>query len=746
MAPSAAVLQVFVFKDGEFIGTDLFTQREVVIGRDATADLLLESGSVSRRHAIFEQDGKRVFIRDDASTNGVFVNGDKIERCEVGRLDQVFIGEYALKVKLVAQSGATEFESDEETGVIANKVIAQATAPKLDDDIADLPYKKSPAKKSGKKHSKSYPEHPQAAEIAAARAVEKAVFDDFDDEPQIKHHEEQKVKQKVARKKDDERPGRSISAHSIVSRLRAVARSKSHVDAIERAPFFDMAVSSNKSAVAAAKLREQPIADARPEREALIEPTALPSRRPPPIIGANDDDDDDEPYVPTFSMLQQTLNAGSTIEEPTHVEVLVTRNNAISQAVALRRGESFYYYKTNAKGASRRGLRRHRLVRYTRKGECRLEFDESSRATLKRRGERLDIDFISKVARHGRRQATIRAGESVEIEDSNYSYYIRLLRPPMLPPDRRTLAQRLKPDRLITRSMGGSFGTHIALLLVGMLLPSSHAAPAVETESFAEVKLDQEIKLEEPPPPEPEPEPVEETPTAPQPRKVPRRMQAAPNKRARAGGTAKAPPGVLGLLSKRGSSAAPGPAAALAAVTNLSAANAPSGARGFRVSNLASKSATADILVGGGGGGGVVTKGGASLLRGGGGGAGRLSGKGTRRVGGLVEKMPRAMRSRGQGSLDRDAIQKVINQNVGQIQRCYERELLSKPGLSGKVEIEWTITTSGSVRGTRQKYSSLNSVPAVNCIIGRISTWRFPQPKGGEVIVSYPFVFKSISF
>jgi hypothetical protein len=203
---------------------------------------------------------------------------------------------------------------------------------------------------------------------------------------------------------------------------------------------------------------------------------------------------------------------------------------------------------------------------------------------------------------------------------------------------------------------------------------------------------------------------------------------------------------VLGLLSKAGSSAAPGPAAALAAVSNLSAANAPGAAGGFRVSGLTSNLPTSDILVGGGGGGGLVTKGGAALLRGGGGGAGALSGKGERGVGGMVQKMPQAMRAAGQGSLDRDAIQKVINANVSQIQRCYERELINKPGLSGKVEVEWTVGTSGAVKGVRQKFSSLDSLPAVNCILEHIRGWQFPQPKGGEVVVSYPFVFKSISF
>ncbi|OGR14642.1 MAG: hypothetical protein A2341_22165 [Deltaproteobacteria bacterium RIFOXYB12_FULL_58_9] len=140
-----------------------------------------------------------------------------------------------------------------------------------------------------------------------------------------------------------------------------------------------------------------------------------------------------------------------------------------------------------------------------------------------------------------------------------------------------------------------------------------------------------------------------------------------------------------------------------------------------------------------------MTKGGATLLRGGGGGGGLARGKG-KGVGGLVQKDPKAMRSVGQGQLDRDEIQKVINAHIGEIQRCYERELIKTPGLSGKVQVEWTVGTSGSVRSARQTYTSLQSTSATNCIMGAIRSWVFPKPRGGEVIITYPFIFKSIGF
>jgi Ca-activated chloride channel family protein len=163
----------------------------------------------------------------------------------------------------------------------------------------------------------------------------------------------------------------------------------------------------------------------------------------------------------------------------------------------------------------------------------------------------------------------------------------------------------------------------------------------------------------------------------------------------------------------------------------------------------------------GGGGGGPMTRGQAALLRGGGGGGGvarapagvlgQLSKRGGSAssgpaVGGLVQNNPGAMRSVGQGSLDRDAIQKVVNQNIAQIQRCYERELLRHPGLSGKLQIEWTIGKDGRVARVRLVYDSLGSSAVANCIMTAIRGWSFPAPQGGEVVVSYPFIFKSIGF
>lgn len=52
--------------------------RSVLIGRDANASLPLDAPTVSRRHATIEADAQGRYILQDYSTNGVFVNGQRV--------------------------------------------------------------------------------------------------------------------------------------------------------------------------------------------------------------------------------------------------------------------------------------------------------------------------------------------------------------------------------------------------------------------------------------------------------------------------------------------------------------------------------------------------------------------------------------------------------------------------------------------------------------------------------------------
>lgn len=98
------------------------------------------------------------------------------------------------------------------------------------------------------------------------------------------------------------------------------------------------------------------------------------------------------------------------------------------------------------------------------------------------------------------------------------------------------------------------------------------------------------------------------------------------------------------------------------------------------------------------------------------------------------------------GGLDKSLIAAVVQANIGQIKHCYERQLIVDPNIFGKIVAQWTINKDGLVSVSSVKSSTMNSKPVENCITGKIKNWVFPKPKGGgQVLVSYPFLFKSLN-
>ena len=94
------------------------------------------------------------------------------------------------------------------------------------------------------------------------------------------------------------------------------------------------------------------------------------------------------------------------------------------------------------------------------------------------------------------------------------------------------------------------------------------------------------------------------------------------------------------------------------------------------------------------------------------------------------------------GSLDKSLIDKVIKQNQAKFLYCYQRELTKNPNLGGKIVVKFVIAKDGTVSSATTKTSTMNSPAVQNCINGRFMRFKFPEPKGGGiVIVSYPFIF-----
>ena len=89
------------YQGGEF---PLPNNKEIVVGRSSELDMVLVEDMVSRRHAKLTVTGDQIFIQDLGSTNGTFVNGEKIKRARLTEGDRILIGTSI--IKLVAADGA----------------------------------------------------------------------------------------------------------------------------------------------------------------------------------------------------------------------------------------------------------------------------------------------------------------------------------------------------------------------------------------------------------------------------------------------------------------------------------------------------------------------------------------------------------------------------------------------------------------------------------------------------------------
>jgi diguanylate cyclase (GGDEF)-like protein len=89
--PNKALLTVIAgLNAGQVFALD---RDETFIGRGRSAGARIDDVGISRRHArIVRMEGRRYVLEDLGSTNGVFVNGQKLERVDLAEGDRVQIG------------------------------------------------------------------------------------------------------------------------------------------------------------------------------------------------------------------------------------------------------------------------------------------------------------------------------------------------------------------------------------------------------------------------------------------------------------------------------------------------------------------------------------------------------------------------------------------------------------------------------------------------------------------------------
>ncbi|MFH1057839.1 MAG: FHA domain-containing protein, partial [Pseudomonadota bacterium] len=75
---------------------------QTVVGRAAESDLVLDHPSVSRRHALIERQGEALAIRDLGSSNGLTLDGRRVESLELTPGRVVCLGQVELVLECAA--------------------------------------------------------------------------------------------------------------------------------------------------------------------------------------------------------------------------------------------------------------------------------------------------------------------------------------------------------------------------------------------------------------------------------------------------------------------------------------------------------------------------------------------------------------------------------------------------------------------------------------------------------------------
>lgn len=92
------------------------------------------------------------------------------------------------------------------------------------------------------------------------------------------------------------------------------------------------------------------------------------------------------------------------------------------------------------------------------------------------------------------------------------------------------------------------------------------------------------------------------------------------------------------------------------------------------------------------------------------------------------------------GKLDSAVIRRVLRQHLHEVRYCYERVLAQKPTLAGRIIAQFVIGKTGTVE-TCKVQQHMDDRQVGDCLCSRVLRWRFPEPEGDRVVVTYTWTF-----
>lgn len=710
-------VRVVALKGNEPVGAWEFEKDAVTIGRSKTADVRLDDAAISRVHCTISVRPAGVFIVDNGSRNGIWLNGRRVVEAMLSSRDEVVVERFRIKAYMVwgQNTAANKFADrvDEKTNATAPMAAAKAAAIPASQLKTEIPRGKAVLAKPA-----------AIAPVAPARIPAPPSLEATNAMPELQVPKAAATRGVTSEFEDilaDIRPAKPAARKAAPA---PVVKSKpAAAPVVVAEESIEVQAPAPKPVVKAPA--KQPIARATIEKKAV-------KAAPTPVFFDEFDDEEEEDTTPAFSMIEvlASARAGKPLEGKGVIEVIRYRGMNVLEVARIDRGGEYCIPFTQVP-----------LLTFGAADSAQIDVQDGMAAELRK----------GSTAKQVSGPVALRYGEVLDVQIDDVGYLVRFAEPKE--PKRNGTSQI--PVAAIAGATGGAVGLHLIVLVaytvVGLLTP--------EKPEFGEFAT---IEMNEPEPevlaeatPAPTPEPVKEPePKIKQPKTPPERLAKRPQQNAPVGGADRteakvASAGVLGGLGKMDLKIESS-SSALAAVTNLDAVRSTSGkSGGFKVSALSGK-VPGDAMLGRAGRANgtvaVTTLNSKDLLANAKGGYGGIAKQGGGKVRGVVERTPTANVG-VQGSLDRAQIAAVVNKHIQEIRHCYEKNLINDPSLSGKIQVEWTINPNGTVAAVKTKFSSLKGGDVTGCIAGRIRTWQFPRPKGnGYVIVNYPFMFDSVGF
>jgi len=139
--PGEAAQWALRFISGKYQGGEfpLRPHREIVVGRSSELDMVLVEDMVSRKHAKIITDETTVTIQDLGSTNGTFVNGEKVRTSEIKDGDRILIGTSIIKLVTMGSEQSTSLTENEARSRLAVAATKRPATKSMSGSIEEIP-------------------------------------------------------------------------------------------------------------------------------------------------------------------------------------------------------------------------------------------------------------------------------------------------------------------------------------------------------------------------------------------------------------------------------------------------------------------------------------------------------------------------------------------------------------------------------------------------------------------------------